>query len=190
MMSLFSAEIILDGAVSSSEARTNWKNAVESDAHKVKVKGKTLFLHSYKDNRCVLHYYQSYGRDFCDTMFIGEIFEYGEGGSQITGKITASTAMKRFAWIMIAASLPLAFLFNAVLYYSLIFLDKLNPYITTARDTGLYGIFTFAAAAITSVIIGIMCLIVDKRKLKAITDYLYNFLKESEYSTFVQKGQG
>jgi hypothetical protein len=177
-MSLFSTEIILDGAIPSSDARQKWKKAIESNARKAKIKGKILFLHSLKDNKYILHYYQSYGRDFCDTMFTGEIFEYDDNKSQITGKITAPVTMKRFAWGLIAASLPLAFLLNVILYYAV-------PHFTITQgmdmpETGYNGVFIFGGTALALIAIAVMSLMVDKRKAKAVMDYLHEFLQNNE----------
>ena len=169
---LFSLEIVVDGKISSTEAREKWEQTMDSSARKAKIKGKPLFLHSRhakQRHKYVLHYYQSYGRDFCDTMFTGEIFEYDDGKSQITGKITTSTSMKRFAAALFILAIPLAFLFNVGLYH-------LAPYLTFLPS--LNELFTFIGAALVIISIGIMCLIIDKRKIRKITDYLHEFLQE------------
>ncbi|MCL1789393.1 MAG: hypothetical protein FWG33_03465 [Oscillospiraceae bacterium] len=182
-MSLFSTEIILDGEIPSGDARQKWKKEVESDARKGKIKGKALFLHSHKNNKLVLRYYQSYGKDFCDTMFTGEIFSYDDGKSQITGKITVPETMRRFAWGLIAASFPIALLFNLILYFTAPFFEEYMPFLPKLPETGYNGVFTFSGAVLILIIIGIMCLTVDKRKIKSVVDYLHEFLQEEQEET-------
>ncbi|MCL1904151.1 MAG: hypothetical protein FWF94_07025 [Oscillospiraceae bacterium] len=179
-MALFSTEIILDGEIPSTDAKLKWERAAESGARVGRVKGKALFLHSHKEHKYSLHYYQSYGKDLCDIMFTGEIFEYDEGKSQISGKITVSEAMKLFAWIIIIASFPLALLFNLILYYITPFVEGYMPFLTKLPETGYNGVFSFAGAAVALVIVGIMSLKVDKRKVKTVMDYLHEFLQREE----------
>jgi hypothetical protein len=178
-MSLFSQEIVLDGHITSAEAREKWADEVESGARKAKVKGKSLYLHSYEKTskllkKCVLYYYRDYGRDFCDSMFTGEIFEYEDGGCQITGVVTVPKAMKRFAIALIALSLPLARLFNEILF-AVSPLLNINFY-TLDRTT--FEVMTFIIVALTFITIGFMCMVVDKNKVNGIIEYLHGFLRD------------
>jgi len=162
----FAAEILTDGELSASRAREKWAETAESQARKVKVKGKALFLHGMKDGKLTLAYYQSYGNDICDTVFTGELSEYDDGKSQLYGKVTASPAMKRFAVGIGAGIIPLLALVFAVGYYGFgVYLPSVVYYAGVA------------AAAVSAV----MSLAVDKNKTKLISEYLYNFLKEDKH---------
>jgi hypothetical protein len=177
-MSLFKSEIILDGKIPSEQARKKWDEAVDSGAGKVKIKGKSLFVHSRRNNKCVLHYYQSYASDLCDTMFTGEIFAYDENGSQITGKITVSSAMKRFAGILTVLAIPLAFVFAMILEYTIPYLYERLPFMRNILHFLDNWGFNFIGAAVTLAAIAVMCLIVDKRRVKDVMDYLHDFLSD------------
>jgi hypothetical protein len=169
MNSPFKSDIVVDGTLASTNAKLKWEKVAISNAMKLRIKGKPLFVHSRKENKYILNYYQSYGRDFCDATFVGEIFEYDEGGSQITGKVTASTSVKRFGLGLIALSLPLAFVFNEILH--LVLPGSREP---------IQELFAFSGAALALIVIAIMCFIVDKRRVKEIMEYLNKFLQEEE----------
>jgi len=178
-MSLFKSEIVVDGVIPTSHARSKWEHAVRSGATRMKIKGKALFLHSYsKDNRCVLNYYQNYGGDFCSATFTGEIFDYDEGKSQITGNVTASASVKRFAWGLLAASLPSALLFSALLFFSTPFLRESVPFLQGLLLFSDNVVVSFAGTMLVLTAIAIMCFVVDKRRSKEIMDYLHKFLQE------------
>ena len=175
-MSMFSPEIVLAGHMSSEEARDKWEKAVESGARQGKVTGKSLFLHSYENTskllkKCVLHYYQCYGNDFCDAMFTGEIYDYEDGNCQIHGKVTVPPAMKRFSVILFVLAIPLASLLNEVLY-------RMRQFSNLVINTRNIEYFTFFGGVLAIVAIGIMCRMVDKRKVKHIIEYLNEFLKK------------
>ena len=110
-------------------------------------------------------------------MFTGEIFEYYDGKCQASGKITTSTAMKRFAGLLIAVSIPLAFLFNVILYHISLFFEVL-PFMP--ENFSLNELFTFVGALVVLIAIAIMCFAIDKRKVRAVTDYLHEFLRLEE----------
>jgi hypothetical protein len=183
MASPFSAEIILDGAISSDEARAKWEEVAASSARRIPPVGMPHFIHAAHAGRgskhtlYCLYYHRSYGRDFCDAMFSGEIYEYDDGGCQITGKITASTNMRRFAWGLIAASLPLALLFDLLLY-------TISPYLEVvpmlAEDFDYNELLVLLGAMLALIAVGIMCLTVDKRRVKDISDYLHEFLQPNQ----------
>jgi hypothetical protein len=173
-MSLFSSEIVLAGDITTGEARQKWEQAAVSNARKSKIKGKPLFLHSQKKGKYVLHYYQSYGNDVCDAMFTGEIFDYDGGGCQVTGKVTVSSFMKRFAAVLAVAAFPLAILFGIVLRYVLILFDQSNAY---EREL-IQDFFAVCGAFFVIAGIAVMCLIVDKRRVQSIMEYLNNFIKK------------
>ena len=166
----FSAEVILDSPLSTAQAGQKWKQEVESCARKGKTKGKALFLHSFKEGKCVLHYYQNYGGDFCDTVFTGEISEY-DNGSQITGNVTVPKSMRWFAAALIVASIPLSILFNFILY-------RVVP--SLSGSSYMIEVSTFVGAMLALIAIAIMSLMTDKRKVKVIMDYLHEFLREKE----------
>jgi hypothetical protein len=179
MTSPFSQEILLDGKISSAAARERWEQAADSGARRAKVKGKALYLHSRTGSlgtgKYVLHYYQAYGNDFCDAVFTGEIYEYDEGQSQITGKITVSRSMKLFAVLLMVFSFPLALIIEAILYYTTPFMEVI-PFMPA--NFAFNQIFVVAAATISLILIAVMCLFVDKRRVKEIMDYLHEFLRE------------
>ncbi|MCL2037359.1 MAG: hypothetical protein FWG83_08265 [Oscillospiraceae bacterium] len=187
-MSLFSPEIVLDGTLSTAEARLKWEKETESGARQAKVKGKALFLHSLapekpaksskEGGRYVLHYYSNYGGDFCDAVFSGEIFEYEDTRSQILGKVTVSRSMKRFSIILFVLALPLAVLFDMMVYFGKPRLYEAMPSMRSILNYIDSSILTIFIATSVTVAAGIMCLIVDKRKVKEIMDYLNDFLKE------------
>jgi hypothetical protein len=178
-MSLFFQEIVLDGNISTAEAREKWENAIESGARKMKVKGKSLFLHSRTGSlgtgKYVLHYHREYGRDFCDAVFTGEIFEYEEGTSQIHGKVTVSKQMKRFGIILAILSFPLAIVFDWILFY-------ITPHLAVIpfmpEGFQFNQLFVLIAATLAIIAIGIMCMMIDKRRVKEIMDYLQDFLRK------------
>jgi len=178
-MSLFSADIVLDGAISTDAARDKWDKAIESGARKAKVKGKNLFLHSRTGalgtGKYVLHYHREYGKDFCDAVFTGDIYDYDEGTSQITGKITVSKSMRIFGIALTALSLPLAFIFEWILFFVTPHLEVI-PFMPSGFEFN--QLFVIIAATLAIGAIGILCLIVDKRRVKDIMDYLHEFLQE------------
>jgi uncharacterized protein YjeT (DUF2065 family) len=173
-----SAEIVVDGNITPEEARLKWEQTAVSSSRKVKIKGKSLFLHLKKDGKYVLQYYQNYGSDVCDAVFIGDIYEYDENGSQITGKVKAPRSMKILSIILFVLALPIAVLINTLLYYVLPTLSqpKMADDMIYMGDAVL-ELLTIAGSGLVIIVIGVMCLIVDKRKVSAIIDYLYNFLR-------------
>jgi len=164
----FAVSVLTDGELSANRARLKWSETIEAQSRKAKIKGKALFLHGMKGGKFTLAYYQSYGTDWCDTVFTGEIAEYDDGKSQIFGKVTASPAMKRFAVGAAVGIIPLLLLIFVVSYYGF------GVYLPSVVYYG--GI---AAAAVSAV----MSLAVDKNKTKIISEYLYNFLKEDQHET-------
>jgi hypothetical protein len=176
MLSPFKAEIVLDGELTSAQAREKWEHTATAEARKKKVRGKATYVHSTsaKTRKYILYYYHNYGGDFCDTMFTGEIFEYDEGRCQVSGKVTASTAAKRFAGVLIAFSIPLAFLFNMIMYYATPHLEIL-PFMPSGFKYN--ELFVFIGAILVINAIAILSLCVDNRRVRNITDYLHEFLK-------------
>jgi len=172
---MFAIELVTDGTLAPDEARSKWDKEVRAGAMKMKTKGNALFLHAHnKENRCVLHYYKCYGKDFCDATFTGEISEY-DTGCQITGKVTAPSSLKRFGWILIALSIPLAFVLNIALQYVLFYLEY-APKI--AQDDFSQFIFNFIAILLVLNSAAVMCFVVDKRRVSEIMSYLHKFLQE------------
>ncbi|MCL2754724.1 MAG: hypothetical protein FWD35_03270, partial [Oscillospiraceae bacterium] len=129
MTSPFKADIVLDGELSPEKAREKWKQTALDVGKRInrgkKVKGSPMYIHSHdsKTRRYILYYYHNYGGDFCDTMFTGEIFEYDDGKCQISGRVTASRFMKRFAVVLAALSLPLALVLTVVISYISLYLE-------------------------------------------------------------------
>lgn len=165
MIVTFSTEILTDGEISVDEARRKWNETAESQARKTKVKGKALFLHGVKGNKFTLFYHQSYGTDWCDTVFTGEIAEYDDGKSQIFGKVTASPTMKKFAAGLAIGTVPVLLTIWIVLYCFGVYMPALVSY----------------AVIVIAAVSAVMSLAVDKGKAKIITEYLYEFLKEAEH---------
>jgi hypothetical protein len=179
MASIFKAEIVLDGELSSADAQQKWEDTALKEARKARVKGKPLYIHARSRGKYVLYYYHNFGGDFCDTMFTGEIFEYDEGKSQITGKITASTAMKRFAVVLFLLSLPLALLFDMLMLYLIPYLQIMESY----ENNQLFQIFAFGGTVVTINAIAVLSLCIDNRRVHNIMEYLNDFLKDEQVST-------
>jgi hypothetical protein len=176
-MSLFKADIVLDGELSSTQAREKWeRTAVDTarQANKGKIKGRAVYVHGGVAGKYVLYYYHNFGGDFCDTMFTGEIFEYDEGKCQVTGRITVSTSVKRFAAVLFALSIPLGILFELIIHHVSPYL--MIPQLSPDFDYNNWLVFGGAFLAVNA--IAVLCLCVDNRRVRNITDYLHEFLKE------------
>jgi hypothetical protein len=180
MASLFKAEIVLDGELTTEQAREKWEQTATAQARGAKVRGKAVYIHSRspKSGKYILYYYHNFGGDFCDTMFTGEIFEYDEGKCQVLGHVTASTGIRRFSRALMILSVPLGFLFNVIMYY-------LTPYLAVlpfmpGDPRGYSETFMFAGAVLVINAIAVLCLFVDNRRVRSITDYLHTFLKAKE----------
>ncbi|MCL1832196.1 MAG: hypothetical protein FWG45_04705, partial [Oscillospiraceae bacterium] len=101
MTSPFKAQIITDGELTTAQAREKWEAAALSQSRRTRKresKGQPLYVHATRADKSqyILYYHHSYGKDFCDTMFVGEIYAYDDNKCQVTGKVTASTAVRRF----------------------------------------------------------------------------------------------
>jgi len=183
MTSPFKTEITLEGELSSQAAREKWEQTSLEVGKKVnkrkKKRGSPLFVHSKYKGKYVLYYYHNYGGDFCDTMFTGEIFEYDEGKCQVTGFVTASTSLRRFAVALFALAAPLALGFTLLVYYIAPFLE-VAPLLSEGFEHNIGLVFVGAVAAVAA--IAVLCLFVDNRRVKSILDYLNEFLKEESNS--------
>jgi len=187
LTSLFSAEILIDGELSSKQARNKWEKVALKTAmqinkrsrKKANGKGRALYVHttSTKDRKYVLYYHHNYGSDFCDTMFKGEIFDYDDGKCQILGKVTASTGIKRFSRIIMLLSIPLAILFNQLFYFVGSRVEIL-PFMPHGYEYN--ALYIFGGTILTLNAIAIMCLCIDNKKVRAISDYLNEFLKKTD----------
>ncbi|MCL1831677.1 MAG: hypothetical protein FWG45_02050, partial [Oscillospiraceae bacterium] len=87
------------------------------------------------------------------------------------------TAVRRFAAVLFALSLPLALLFELIILRLSPFIESLN---ILPRDFDYTGWYIFAGALLTINAMGVLCLFVDNRRVRNITDYIHNFLKESK----------
>ncbi|MCL2633298.1 MAG: hypothetical protein FWD34_02165 [Oscillospiraceae bacterium] len=171
---IFSTDVLVDGNITSELARQRW-----SEYEQEQIRGKPLFIHSMKDGKYMLHYHQSYKTDLCDTVFLGEIFEYEESGSQILGKVTASKSMRRFGIATIIAAFPVAWLVNVLLFHVDELLNNMEM-INPIRLNNFNPTLTFFASAIIAAGVAIMSQNVDKRRVKDITEHLHKFLNVSE----------
>ena len=180
-MSLFREEIVIDGEISAEEALRKWDNVTPKP-----IKGSAMFFHSRSkrgNDKLILKYYSSYGRDFCDAEFSGHIEPFDDGKCMVTGKVTASRSMKVFATVFAAVAFPLSWVLAILLYYvdrfARLFMSELPQILPSLDDdTGLW--FLVGLITLTLAIIAMMCLIIDRNKVNAIMQYLHKFTIHTE----------
>ncbi|MDR0222972.1 MAG: hypothetical protein LBI38_05515 [Oscillospiraceae bacterium] len=181
-----SVDILLDGNIPPGEVRRKWEETADFQTKETPVKGKPFFRHGKKGGKFTLSYYRSYGSDICDAAFKGEIYEYGDGGCCAKGKITSSPQVRIIAAVIFAVGIILALLCPVALE-NLPF-GGIDP--NTGRKNAAEILPVYPALGITaaSLAVSAMSLAVDRRKARAITDYLQEFISGGGESEPDDKG--
>lgn len=154
----FEKQIALTGSLSAEEAKQKWK---DNETLSEKIIGKPFYEYSSRVNtrgeeEFTMNYHMSYKKDFCDTMFSGEIFN-DDDTCQLHGYIKATPLMKRFALIFLICCVVLGGLY-------LVFAPFGYP---------LYGFLIFIVLGIT---VAFLSLKVDNGRINRVMEALQEFI--------------
>ncbi len=124
-------------------------------------KGRELFLWEIRGNgEYRLKFYHSYKSDMCDTSFVGTVTK-GLSGCQLDGQIKKPGGIWAVFWVIIGAALLIMTAFGIALLFS------------EVPEIGLIPLFMLILVPVAFVEINL--LMFDKKRLKAINEYLREF---------------
>lgn len=124
-------------------------------------KGRQIFYwESTGDDKYSLKFYHSYKSDMCDTAFYGQVNK-GLSGCQLDGHIKKPGGIWAIFWVIIAVALLILFAFSIAILLS------------ETAETGLIPVFLLTLIPVAFVEVNL--LMFDKKRLKAINEYLREF---------------
>lgn len=124
-------------------------------------KGRQIFYwESTGDDKYSLKFYHSYKSDMCDTAFYGQVNK-GLSGCQLDGHIKKPGGIWAIFWVIIAVALLILFAFSIAVLLS------------ETPETGLIPVFLLTLIPVAFVEVNL--LMFDKKRLKAINEYLREF---------------
>lgn len=169
----FKKEISLVGSLSSEEVREKWKltadnqkNTTTADDsenitsdYTLRTIGKPFCGFSVNGGKYYMHYHSSYKKDFCDTMFEGEIFANDET-CQLQGIVKAAPGMKNFANIFLLCCIVIG-----VFYFFFPFFG--------------YPLYGSLLSFLIGTAVAFLTLKVDANKLESVMDNLQHFINSN-----------
>ncbi|MBD5114189.1 MAG: hypothetical protein HDT46_03170 [Ruminococcaceae bacterium] len=167
--------ITFESRLSSEEFAEKVKNIIAEQEENVTYseKGRQIFYwESLGDDKYSLKFYHSYKSDMCDTAFYGQVNK-GLSGCQLDGHIKKPGGIWAIFWVIIAV----AFLILAA--FSVAILLSETP------ETGLIPVFLLTLVPVAFVEVNL--LMFDKKRLKAINEYLREFTTAENYDVLSEE---
>ena len=136
-------------------------------------KGRQVFIwEAPKDNEYELKFYHSYKSDMCDTAFKGTL-QKGLKGCQLDGQIKKPAGIWAIFWVIIGVALLIAAVFSFALMFS------------ESPEMGLVPVFLLVFVPVAFIEVNL--LMFDKKRLKAINDYLMKFTSAENISVLAEE---
>lgn len=136
-------------------------------------KGRELFIWEILNtDEYILKFYHSYKSDMCDTAFKGRL-QKGLKGCQLDGEIKKPKGIWAVFWVIIGAALLIAAAFALALLLS------------ETPETGLIPVFLLIFVPVAFVEVNL--LMFDKKRLKAINEYLMGFTSSENISVLAEE---
>lgn len=155
--------VSFESRLSSEEFAEKVKSVIAEQEENVSYleKGREIFYWENTDSDTYsLKFYHSYRSDMCDTAFYGQINK-GLSGCQLDGYIKKPGGIWAVFWIIIAVAFVILSAFSIAILLS------------EAPETGLIPVFLLTLIPVAFVEINL--LMFDKKRLKAINEYLREF---------------
>lgn len=155
--------VTFESRLSSEEFAQKVKEVVAEQEENVTYaeKGRQIFYwESPGDDKYSLKFYHSYKSDMCDTAFYGQVNK-GLSGCQLDGHIKKPGGIWAIFWVIIAVAILILFAFSIAMLLS------------ENAETGLIPVFLLTLIPVAFVEVNL--LMFDKKRLKAINEYLREF---------------